>query len=679
MIMNKELGQSERQGRLNTALKDSELFLLRFSGSEFVNELFSFEVDALSKDPKIDLNELIGTHARVDLTTRTKGERSFDGLVVKAQWGGVAENGIKYRLFLRPWLWRAKYRRNQRIFHDQTVVEIVSTILNEYGEPFQVSLQADYPPLEYTVQYRESDLDFILRMLERFGISYFFKHDKSGHTLVMTDMIDAFEAVEGGKRPFYGSEGYHQYDKEHFTDWCPERNMTTDTIVVTDYNFKTPDAAMAATQADDTGGRSGGPLEGYDFPGYHLDEGQGKDLAKVRLEQERSQDILHQAVGDCMSLAAGMRLSVSGEEIPGVTGKGFLCVSARHTYNSQSYASGGSGAVAGPDYVGRYNFVPDDAPFAPPRRQPEPKVNGPQTAVVVGPEGEEIHVDKHGRILVRFHWDRDEADSMYCRVAQTSAGNGWGSMVIPRIGMEVVVDFIEGHPDLPIVTGCVYNGKNHPPHELPHHKTRTTIKSDSHMGSGFNELRFEDEADEEEIFLHAQRYFNAVVKKDVTWHIEGNAHREIEESDSLHIGQDRDIKVVGDERKEIDSSQSLEVGSTRATKVGGNDVTDITGNFCTAAGGSARLEAGSNAFLTAGSNMTVKGGMNVVVEAGMTLTLKAGGSFVTIGPSGVAISGATVLINSGGAAGSAAPVTKQSDKPEKYGGPHAERYDKSKT
>lgn len=677
--MNKELGQSDRHGRLHTVFGDNKLFLMRFSGTEFVNDLYSFHVDALSKDPKVDINKLIGTHARIDLTTRTKGERSFDGIVVKSQWGGVAENGIKYHLFLRPWLWRAKYRRNQRIFHDQTVIEIVSTILNEYGEPFQVEVQGDYPPLEYTVQYRESDLDFILRMLERFGISYFFKHDKSGHTLVLTDMIDTFEAVEGGKRPFFGSEQYHQYDKEHFTDWRPERNMTTDKIVVTDYNFKTPDAGMAATHVDDTGNRSGGPLEGYDFPGYYLDEDEGKGFAELRLNQERGQDVVHHAVGDCMSLSAGMRVSVSGEEIPDVTGKGFLCVAANHTYNSQSYGSGGGGAADGPDYTGSYSLVPDDAPFAPPRRQPEPKVNGPQTAVVVGPEGEEIHVDKFGRILVRFHWDRDEADSMYCRVAQTSAGNGWGSMVIPRIGMEVVVDFIEGHPDLPIVTGCVYNGKNAPPHELPHHKTRTTIKSDSHMGSGFNELRFEDEADEEEIFLHAQRYFNAVVKKDVTWHIEGNSHREIDESDSLHIGKDRDIKVVGDERKSIGASQSLDVGATRATTVGGNDVTDITGNFCTSAGGSARMEAGSNALLTAGMNLNVKAGINLVVESGMTLTLKAGGSFVTIGPSGVAISGATVLINSGGAAGSVGPVSKQNDTPKDYGGPHAKRYDRSKT
>ncbi len=676
--MSKELGQSERQGKLETVIGSDKLFLAGFAGSEFVNDMFEFQIEAVSKDPKIDINKLIGTHARVDLHTHEHGERSFDGLVVRSQWLGVDQNGIRYGLTLRPWLWRARFRRNQRIFHGQSVVDIIGAILGDYGEPFELTLQGNYKTLEYTVQYRESDFDFLLRMLERFGISYFFRHDTSGHTLVLTDSIDQHPEIPGEARDFLGADNEFQHEREHFTKWVPERNLTTDVVEMTDYNFTKPDAGMKASQSDDTGSRSGGPLEAYDYPGFYLDEGEGKDAVQIRLNQVRSADIRHRAMGNCISLSAGLRVAIGGDEIPDVTGNTFLCVAARHKFAAQAYGSSRGGGRE-QDYTGSYTLIPEDAPFAPEKRQSEPRINGPQTATVVGPEGEKIHVDKYGRILVRFHWDRDKANSMYCRVMQPSAGNGWGAMTIPRIGMEVVVEFIEGHPDQPLVTGCVYNGKNMPPYELPGNKTRTTFKSANHDESGFNELRFEDEAGDEEIFLHAERYFNAVVKKDATWHVQGNLHKQIGASESLHVGKDRDIEVMDHERKAIGKSQSLTVGEARVTAVGSDDVLAVGGAACISAGGTVRLEAGSNASAIAGMNMNLTAGMNLVIEAGVMLTLKAGGNFITIGPSGIAISGTTVLINSGGAAGSASTVGKKGDSPEKFGGPHAERYDKSKS
>ena len=547
--MNAPFKQAGRLGRLATVLGQDKLVLLRFDGSDQMNELFEFRVEALSATGDIDFDQLVGTHASVEIEGR-EGTRVFDGIVTQARWAGVGENGHRYDLVLRPWLWLAGRRRNQKIFHNKTVVQIIEQVLGEYaslGDPaVEVTLSEEYPVLEYTVQYRESDLAFVRRQMERHGISFHFRHGSGSHTMVLTDDVLSHETI--GERPYISYDGHHQSDEEHFWDWSPERNLTTGAVRLIDYNFKSPSAAMEVNRMGDAT-YALGQLESFEYPGDYLDEGAGRKSAKVRINQERGQDRRNRAVGDCLSLGAGKIVKLSGDPVPG-TGERYLCLSADYHFVSEAYGSGDQSSD-GYSFSGSYTLMPDTAPMTPPRRTPSPVVEGPQTAVVVG-DGE-IDCDEFGRVLVRFHWDLEDARSMRCRVSQAWAGSGLGNVIIPRIGMEVIVDFIDGSPDKPIVTGCVVNGSNGNIYGLPASKTKSGFKTKTHEGSGFNEFSFEDANGEEKIFLHAQK----------------DMERFIKDNDSTFVESgNRDVTVqTGDETKNVSSGNLSEaVALTRATK-----------------------------------------------------------------------------------------------------------------
>ncbi|AUH33707.1 type VI secretion system Vgr family protein [Paracoccus tegillarcae] len=551
--MNAPFKQADRLGRLTTVLGPDELALLRFDGSDYMNDLFEYRIEALATRGDIDFDQLVGTHASVEIEGR-EGPRVFDGIVTRTRWAGVGENGHRYDLVLRPWLWLAGRRKNQKIFHNKTVVQILEQVLGEYaslGDPaFEVKLTESYPVLEYTVQFRESDLDFVRRQMERHGISFHFGHTPGNHTMVLTDDVMSHESI--GSRPYKSYDGHHQAEGEHFWEWSPERNLTTGAVRLIDYNFKSPSAAMEVDRVGDAL-HAMGQLESYEYPGDYLDEEGGRILAKVRMNQERGQDRRDRARGDCLSLGAGKVFTLSGDPAPG-TGENFLCLKADYSFLSEAYGSGGQDSD-GYSFTGNYVLMPDTAPMTSPKRTPAPVVEGPQTAVVVG-DGE-IDCDEFGRILVRFHWDLEGAKSMRCRVAQNWAGNGLGGVVIPRVGMEVVVDFIDGSPDKPIVTGCVVNGSNGNIYGLPASKTKSGFKTKTHEGSGFNELSFEDANGAEKIFMHAQKDMEEYIKDNQSTYVEGG---------------DRSITVqTGDETKAVQSGNLSEtVALTRsatATKI----------------------------------------------------------------------------------------------------------------
>ncbi|ARC87159.1 type VI secretion system tip protein TssI/VgrG [Rhodovulum sp. MB263] len=514
--------QDARMGRISTVLGQDVLVLRRFEGVDHLNALFDYSADCLAASADVDFDRLIGTHATVTLTTK-EGERPFDGIVTEARWLGSGDNGHRYRLRLRPWAFLASLRRNQRIFHNKTVVEILTELLSAYADAgaLTVELANDYPELEYTVQYRESDLAFACRMMERHGISYHFRHADGAHEMVLTDQVEAHDSI--GARPFRPAEGHHQEEISHFRTWRPARRITTGAIRLTDYNFKTPVAAMETDHLGDAAYEQG-QIESFVWPGDYLDQGRGKVVAELRAAGERGQDRRFEAEGDIVALGAGFRVTLSGDPVPG-TGGEYMCLSARHSYTADNYGSGGSDDGDGRAYDGQYVLMPVEAPLLPEQKTARADVRGPQTATVVG-EGE-IDCDEYGRILVRFHWDLDEAWSMRCRVSQSWAGAGWGGMVIPRIGMEVVVEFLDGDPDKPLVTGCVYNGRNPVPYDLPANKTKSVFRSDTHTGVGFNELRFEDETGREEVFVHAERDLHVGVENDHRTSVGGNLHRQV--------------------------------------------------------------------------------------------------------------------------------------------------------
>ncbi|WP_411840223.1 type VI secretion system Vgr family protein [Paracoccus sp. ME4] len=566
--MNAPLRQADRLGRLFTDLGPDVLSLLRFDGTDHLNDLFEYRIEALAARDDLDFDALIGTHATVAIDG-PGGVQHFDGIVTRARWAGVGENGHRHDLTLRPWFWLAGRRRNQRIFHDRTVVQILQELLADYaqlGDPaLTVQLSQDYPVLEYTVQYRESDLDFARRQMERAGISFHFTHAAGSHSLVLTDDVLAHETI--GARPFRSYDGHHQAEGEHFWDWAPERNLTTGAVRLTDYNFTAPDQAMETDRQGDAA-HAQGRIESFDYPGDYPAQDVGRIVAGLRMAQERGADRRNRAAGDCVSLRAGRRVTLSGAPVPG-TGETHLCLSAAHSFVSEAYGSGGPGSD-GYSFTGRYTLMPDTAPMAPPRRTAVPVVHGPQTAMVVG-EGE-IDCDAFGRILVRFHWDLEGAQSMRCRVSQNWAGNGWGGMVIPRIGMEVVVEFLEGDPDKPLVTGCVYNGRNAAPYALPANKTVSTFKSDTHQGEGFNEFRFEDEKGREEVFLHAQKDHNTVILNDESHSIGHDRSKTVGHDQTESIGNDKTISVANDHRETIGRDVIYDVGRSQQENYGKDHV-----------------------------------------------------------------------------------------------------------
>lgn len=548
-------------GRLETVLGSDHLVLRRFIGADHLNALFDYEAECLSIDPDVDFDALIGTHATVSLVTHEGSEQPFDGIVTEARWLGADSTGNQYALRLQPWFFLASFRRNQRIFHNMSVVEILSELLADYEQAgaLVVNLSQSYPVLEYTVQFRESDMDFAKRLMERHGINYHFVHRAGEHDMVLTDICDPHVSI--GARPFKPAQGHHQEDIEHFFEWRPARRIGTGAVRMTDYNFKKPRAAMEVEFTGDAA-HMHGQIESFDWPGDFLEQGRGKVMAQMGGQRERGQANRIEAKGDIVSLRGGILVELSGDKVPG-HGAEYMCLSAYHSYQSDSYGTGGEAPDtedADKAYAGRYVLLPATAPLVPERKTARADVIGPQTAAVVG-EGE-IDCDEFGRILVQFHWDLEAAYSMRCRVSQNWAGKGWGGMVIPRIGMEVVVEFLDGDPDQPLVTGCVYNGQNDVPYPLPEHKTRSILRSDTHEGAGFNELRIEDKDGLEEIHLHAERDMNSVVRRD--------DYKSVGRHDFVEVATDRAISVGGNSINE--TKGTVEIASGRGTVISSGSI-----------------------------------------------------------------------------------------------------------
>lgn len=338
--MNTHFSQQDRQGRLSTELEQDTLVLLRMEGSEELSGDFEWRVEALSTDAGLDLEALLGTHATVEID-RAQGTRAFDGIVCEAQHRGGYENGWRYDLVLRPWLHVAGLRRNKRIFHNKTVIQIVEEVLSAYaglGNPhLDVQVMDEYPVLEYTVQCGESDANFVRRQLERASITWSWRHGVGSHTLLLSDAEFSLPTVPGNSRPYYGVDGYHRGDDEHFRLWSSTRRITTGAVRLTEYNFKTPNAAQEVDQTGDADHMQGN-VESYDWPGDYLDQGDGRGVVNRRLEVERGQAPRHQAEGDVVSLGAGWRVTLGGDEVTGATGRTFMCLKATHRFRAQAYS-----------------------------------------------------------------------------------------------------------------------------------------------------------------------------------------------------------------------------------------------------------------------------------------------------------------------------------------------------
>ena len=598
-------------GRLITPLGKDDLSLLEFSGTESINDLYTFSVAAQGQDgaAAIDFDKVLGHHFSVEVETYNGTARWFDGIVVAAEYTGTVADGVdeyhRYTFELRPWLWLLNRRINSRIFHDKTVVEILETVMSEHNfGKYEKRLSKKYPKLEYTVQYRESDHDFLCRLMEEYGINYHFAMAQDQHTLVMTDDTDQFDALPGNSREYLPLND-HIGTGEHFWEWASQRRVTTGAVRLMDYNFETPTANMEGLASQTrTPGHDHDDLESYDYPGRHVIGTDGKNLAERRLAAYAAQRAGFETAGNVLSLAAGMKVTLTGHQDSGLN-KDYIALRCSHRYTSDGYRSGGGD---GGGYEGRYTLVRQDAPLAPARKTPRGVVNGPQTAVVIdGNHGDtDISCDKYGRIKVMFHWDKPgQAGSMWCRVSQSWAGNKWGAIHIPRIGMEVVVEFLEGDPDRPLVTGAVYNKDNMPPFDLPGKKTISGIKSRSVGASGYNSFTFEDDGGNEVIDMHAQKDLKVLVENEETREVKGDRKVEVKKSDTLTVTDD----LMIESKKKI----TLKVGQSTIVMDAGS-ITLKSPEIKIDAG--MKLETkGLEAKHTAGAKMEINGGAMLDAKA----------------------------------------------------------------
>jgi type VI secretion system secreted protein VgrG len=575
-----ELRQDKRIGQLNTPLGKDKLVLVGFECDEGVSEKFEIRVQALSSEKNINFDEAIGQNCTITVEMERGKKRYFDGVMAEARWVGGDEFGDqKYVCVLKSWLWLLSFRKNSLIFHEKTAPEIIEQIFGEHGfAVFSNNLSRGYPTLEYCVQYKETDMDFVCRLMEECGISYYFKHSDGEHKLILADEMTTFEAIPGGSRQHLPNPGRHTVRTESFHTFVPKRSFTSGTIKFDEHDFMKSTSDLVVNAEISPPFEPSG-LEVFHYPGRYVETSDGQKLAEAWRDMERAKDGHFEADGICVTCFSGALVTIEDKSNNGFDAE-YLALRCEHRFGKQTYRGR---AEQGVDdiYQGRFEFIKSDKTYAPPRLTQKALVEGPQTAEVVG-DGE-IDVDEYGRILVRFYWDQKGDKSRRCRVMQVWAGNKWGGIYTPRVGMEVVVAFEEGDPDKPLVIGTVYNDKHMPPFTLPDDKTIAGIKSNSSPGGGgYNEFVLEDKAGKELIRLHAQKDLESTVEHDETRSVANNRSTSVGANDTLSVG----------DTLKIDARQKVEitVGTSKITmtpekitvqsmtiEVNGQTLTDIKG------------------------------------------------------------------------------------------------------
>ncbi len=652
-----------QQGRLislETPLGEDKLLLTSFAGSEAISRLFNFRLKMLSGDAAIDFTQIVGQNVTVSLTQSDDSARYFNGIVSQFASLGVDGDMTRYEMEVVPSVWLLTRNADCHIFHNKTVQEVIEAVFSNRGvSNYSFSLTGTYSPMEYCVQYRETDFNFISRLMEQFGIFYFFEHENGQHTMKIADSSSAHAPCPGDSTALYnlGLGGLDAGDVVN--TWSVRQEYRTGKYSLTDYNFKTPSTSLVSSEPTivSVGGNSAYEL--FDYPGDFLTQSDGTATTKLRMQEEEAAHLVVRGTGVCRGFATGYKFDLQDHPTASMNGS-YILTEIQHlasvggTYRSDE-------APGEDSYANHFTCISANIPFRPVRTTPKPFVQGPQTAVVVGKsqdqdsadddsaggDGEEIWVDKYGRVMVLFPWDRNGYCSCWVRVSQNWAGQGWGGVNIPRVGQEVIVDFLEGDPDRPIITGRVYNASQTVPYTLPDYGTRTTFKTHSTTGGGdddYNELRFEDKTGSEQVFIRGQFDYDTRIKHDTREWVGNNR--------SLIVTQDQMEKVSGDLHAQVTGNQN--------EKISGDWNSHVVGNFNHQSEQTISIQAGQNLYEKSGQNFAhqagqmihLNAGMTVVIEAGTELCLKVGGNFIDINPAGVTIVGTMVMINSGGSAGS---------------------------
>jgi len=616
-----------------------------FELTESLSSLFHGRLDLASTFSDVSASDVL--EQPVDLVVWQNGEplRRFTGVINEFALCGTGHRRTRYEIIIQPPLWRLGLMHNSRIFQTQTTEAIVKTLLEERGI-IETTFDLKRTPIEreYCVQHRESDLSFLERLSAEEGWHYRYNHgDVNGEE--QPQLIIADHHGDAPKLPAseYNAKAGGSTKQPAIFRFSYQERVRAASVAMKDYTFKNPAYALMHQHQADKLDAQREDYQHYDYPGRFKADASGQPFTESRLDGLRNDASTASGKSNRPDFTVGAKTELTEHDNQALN-REWLFTTVTHT-GQQPQAleeEGGSGPTT---YHNDFQAIPADRTWRPnPDSINRPIMDGPQMAIVTGPEGEEIRCDEHGRVKVRFPWDRysknDEHSSAWLRVSQGWAGGQYGFMALPRIGHEVIVSFLDGDPDQPIITGRTYHATNTPPYALPEHKTRTTLKTQTHKGEGSNELRFEDEADKEQIYVHAQKDLDLLTENNRTEVIRNDSHRTVENNDFSHTEGSEHNRVDGEKRESIGGDCSQNIGGTFHQK------------------------SGSGTLSEAGTEVHHKAGAKVVLDAGAELTISAGGSLLKLDPSGVTLSGPGIKINSGGAPGSGSgQKSRLSEKP----------------
>ncbi|EJS93147.1 Rhs element Vgr protein subfamily, putative [Pectobacterium wasabiae CFBP 3304] len=590
--------------RITAQLPMDGLLFWKLSGTETLSHSFVLTAELLATDARIDRHALLGQPVTFTLPTQSLlNPRYLNGKITRVAVRSEELGGTRYAVYtltVESDLWPMRRDRNLRIFQSQTVPQIVQTLLKEYGVNVEMRLSGSYRVWEYCVQYQESSLDFISRLMELEGMYYWFRHEQERHTLVLCDATDQHKAFPG-----YETMTYHMtpsggsVTEEGISQWSLAESVTPGMYSTDDYDFRKPNAWMLQARQNPAS-PTPGSVDVYDWPGHFVDHSHGEFYTRIRQEVWQVEHHSVSGSGTATGIAPGFTFGLLNA--PHFSDNGdYLVTSATYAFEENSYASGGGG---GARHNIAFTVLPASVTFRAELTTAWPKTHGPQTAKVVGPQGESIWTDRYGRVKVKFHWDRlakgDDTSSCWVRVSSAWAGQGFGGVQIPRVGDEVVVDFINGDPDRPLIIGRVYNEASMPPWSLPAAATQMGFMSRSKDGTAdtANALRFEDKAGEEQVWLQAQKNMDTHVKNDETHSTDSNRTKT--------IGGNETTKVKKNRTETVDQNETLTIHQNRTETVDGNETITVHSNRTETVDQNESVRIGQNQSVTVNGNQMLK-------------------------------------------------------------------------
>ena len=614
--------------QITTPLAEDVLLFQRLHVYEELSRPFEHQLTLLSAQKDVNLDDVLGKAVSVQLGIPKGKFRYFSGYVSRFAQSGMVGRYYRYTATSRPWLWFLSRTADCRIFQEMTVPDIIKQVFADHPTAdFELKLSASYHKWNYCVQYRETDFNFVSRLMEQEGIYYYFRHDKGRHTMVLVDSTSAHSPYgDYGTIPYIVPERVRRTDQEYIDSWEISREIQPGVYAQDDFDFERPSAVLL-TKKNVSRKHNEADYEIYDFPGEYLQKADGDHYAAVRMDELSTQFEIANAATNARGLCVGATFTLS-DQTRDDQNREYLVLGANYDLEFSAY-EGLSDPNPG-TYQCSFRAMTTQQQFRPARTTPKPHVTGPQTAVVVGPAGDEIYTDKYGRVKVQFPWDRygkkNENSSCWMRVSHPWAGKNWGMIAIPRIGQEVIVDFLEGDPDEPIITGRVYNAEQMPPYALPANMTQTGTKTRSTKGgdpSNFNEIRFEDKKGSEQLLIHAEKNQDIEVEHDETHWVGHDRKKTIDHDETSAIKHDRSESVGNNESISIGVNRSETVGSNESISIGKNRTESVGKNEDVSVGESQSLSVGKDQTLSVSGDRTASIDKNesITIAKDQTLTV----------------------------------------------------------